>query len=88
MTATDQTRRMELKKLNALEGVDFNREFQIGILKNIERLMPKETRRHKPNWVIVMDYLLAHTSRGGSTSAYEHCGYLGIDPDGKTFYNQ
>jgi hypothetical protein len=36
-----------------------SKEFQLGILRNIEREMPRQKRKHTLNWVIVQDYLLA-----------------------------
>jgi hypothetical protein len=65
-----------------------SKEFQLGILRNIEREMPRQKRKHTLNWVIVQDYLLGHTSKGGSTSCCIHCRWLGVDPDGKTFFVQ
>jgi hypothetical protein len=60
-------------------------EWQIGVLRSIETDMPKRKRKSTPNWKMVQDYLLGHTSKGGSTSCYIHCHFLGIDPDGFTF---
>lgn len=60
--------------------------FHLGIMKNIERNMPKRKRNITPNWKMVKDYLLGNTIRGGSTSCYQHCLWMGVDPDGFTFY--
>ena len=59
--------------------------FQLGIMRNIEREMPKAKRNITPNWVMVMDYLLGHTIKGGATSSIEHCRFLGVDPYGDSF---
>ena len=58
---------------------------QLGLLRNIERNMVKAQRQRETNVKIVMDYITAHTSKGGRTSAGEYCKWLGVDPDGKTF---
>ena len=57
-------------------------KYLIGVLKNIEREMPKAKRKRTLNISMVRDYLTGHTSKGGRVSAYETCLYLGIDPDG------
>lgn len=59
--------------------------FLVGVLRSIEREMPKAKRKRLLNVTIVKDYLLAHTSKGGKSSAYEMCEHLGIDPDLYTF---
>jgi hypothetical protein len=63
-----------------------SKEWQIGVLRNIEQNMDKSERKRCYNWVIVRDYFLMHTNKGGSTSAYLHCEWLGVDPDEFTFY--
>lgn len=59
--------------------------FQLGIMRNVEREIPKRKRKSTQNWVLVQDYLLGHTSKGGSTSCCIHCRWMGVDPDGYTF---
>jgi hypothetical protein len=63
-----------------------SREWQLGVLRNIEALMPKSRRKYTPNWKMVQTFLLSHTCKGGSTSSYRHCHFLGIDPDAYKFY--
>jgi hypothetical protein len=70
--------------MNQLSNLNVPQE-QLRILKNIERNMKPKKRKRIYNWVMVMNYLLANTSKGGSTSAHKHCVWLGIDPDGYTF---
>jgi len=60
--------------------------FILGVLKNIEREMPKAKRKRMTNIQIVMRYLLARTEKAGRTSCYEQCQLLEIDPDGFTFF--
>lgn len=61
-------------------------DFILGVLKNIEREMPKAKRKRMTNIQIVMRYLLARTEKAGRTSCYEQCHLLEIDPDGFTFF--
>ena len=60
--------------------------FQLGIMRNVEREILKAKRKRTTNWVLVKDYLLGCTSKGGSTSCYTHCLWMGVDPNGYTFY--
>ena len=62
------------------------KKYQLGLLQNIERNMRTSDREYRTNIRIVMDYVTAATSKAGMTSAYNYCDWLGIDPDGKTFY--
>lgn len=62
-------------------------KYLLGVLKNIESNMPKTERKRKSNVSIVKDYLMCHTSKGGRTSSYEMCEYLGIDADAYTFHD-
>lgn len=63
-----------------------NPEYLVGVLKNIERRMPKAWRKRTTNIQMVKDFLMCHTSKGGRTSSYEMCKFLGVDADGYTFY--
>lgn len=63
-----------------------NPKFLLGVLQNIERGMPKAWRKRFSNVVIVRDYLMAHTDKGGRTSSYEMCSYLNIEGDAYTFF--
>jgi len=60
--------------------------YLLGVMRNIENSVPKSHRRNMQNWVLVKNYLLAHTSKGGSHSSYAMCEYLGVDPDAYSFY--
>lgn len=69
--------------------IDANKpEFLLGILQNIEGLLPKQIRKSRANIWIVRDYMMNVTNKGGKTSSYEMCEYLGIDPDAYTFFKQ
>jgi len=61
-------------------------KFQLTILRSIERNMPTSKRKIIPNWKIVQDFILGNTSHGGSTSCFHHCHFLGVDPDGFSFW--
>lgn len=63
-------------------------KFQLGIMRSVEREMPVRRRKSTPNWRVVQDYLLGHTAKGGSTSCCQHCRFLGVDPDGYTFWEK
>lgn len=60
-------------------------KFYLGIMRNVEREISRQKRKHTQNWVLVQDYLLGHTSKGGSTSCYIQCRWMGVDPEGYTF---
>ena len=60
-------------------------KYLLGILKNIEHNMPKAWRKRTSNVSVVRDFLMIHTSKGGRTSSYEMCEYLGVDGDAYTF---
>lgn len=63
------------------------KDFIIGVLKNIEREMPKAKRKRLNNIQVIQRYLLARTECAGRTSCYIQCKLLGIDPDAYTFNN-
>ncbi len=76
---------MKIEERNLI--IDANEpRFLLGILKNIELGMPKAWRKRNRNVAIVRDFLMSHTSKGGRTSSYEMCEYLGIDGDAYTFF--
>lgn len=76
---------MERKSaLNVEEILSY--KFQLGIMRNVEREMPNRKRKMVQNWKLVQDYLLGCTSHGGSTSCYQHCHWMGVDPEGYTFW--
>lgn len=61
-------------------------KFQLGIMRNVEHEIAKRKRKATPNWVLVQEYMLGNTSKGGSTSCCIHCRWMGVDPDGYTFW--
>jgi len=61
-------------------------KFLLGVMQNIENGMPKSHRKHSCNWVLVKNYLMRRTNKGGSTSSNMMCEYMGIDPDAYTFF--
>lgn len=70
--------------------VDLNKAtVQMRIIRHalffMNRADAKWQVKHRPNWAIVRDILTGHTSKGGSTSAADHCKWLGIADDGKAF---
>ena len=60
-------------------------QFHLGIMRNVENEISRQKRKHTQNWVLVQNYLLGHTSKGGSTSCCIHCRWMGVDPEGYTF---
>ena len=85
---------LEMKfRLEQIESADVyklekSKKFQLGILQNIENNMNPKKRQRVENWVLVQKYLLYRTKNAGRTSAYNHCEFLGIDPDGFTFFDK
>lgn len=69
-----------------IEGISED-GFILGILKNIEDNMPKSYRARITNLKIIQTYLLGRTSKSGSTSSYQQCNLLGVNPDAYTFYS-
>jgi len=62
-------------------------EFQLGLMRILEReVITKAVRKRTQNVWFVKNLLLQHTHTGGRSSAYDQCLYMGIDPDGYTFY--
>lgn len=55
--------------------------YELGILKNFIRMMPKVYRKRTRNWLVVRDILLSDTQTAGSTSCYAKCMELGIKAD-------
>lgn len=63
------------------------KKYQLGVMRNVERFISRDTRKTYPNWRLVDEFLLRHTEKGGRTSSYIHCQWLGVDPDGFTFWD-
>lgn len=61
-------------------------KYQLGIMRNVEREISQRKRKACPNWILVRDYLLGNTSKGGSTSCFQHCHWMGVDPEAYTFW--
>lgn len=74
------------KSENVSDVISNDPKYILGVLRNIESNMSKAERKRKSNVWIVKDYLMCHTSKGGKTSSYEMCKYLGIDADAFTFH--
>jgi hypothetical protein len=81
--AYTETKKEVKDKENLIDAND--PKYLLGVLRNIERQMPKAWRKRTTNVVIVRDFLMIHTSKGGRTSSYEMCEFLGVDGDGYTF---
>jgi len=85
---------IELKgRFEHIENTDIyklekSKKFQLGILQTIEINMKKKKRERIENWVLVQKYLLSRTKNAGRTSAFNHCEFLGINPDGFTFFDK
>lgn len=77
----------EEKKESVSDVITNEPKYLLGVLRNIESNMPKAERKRKSNVSIVKDYLMCHTSKGGRTSSYEMCEYLGIDADAFSFHD-
>lgn len=78
---------MSDKRISALDVEEIlSFKFQLGIMRNVERQISVQKRKSMQNWQLVQDYLLQHTSKGGSTSCYQHCRFLGVDPEAHSFW--
>jgi hypothetical protein len=76
-----------VERLSAIDVEEaLSYRFQLGIMRNVEREIPYRKRKMVQNWKLVQDYLLGSTSHGGSTSCYQHCHFLGVDPEGYSFW--
>lgn len=75
-------------KIQSQTGDANKKEFQLSVMQNIERGMPVAKRKRTMNWALVQEYLLQQTSRGGSTSSRVHCRWMGVEPDGYSFYDE
>jgi hypothetical protein len=72
------------------------KELQLKIMQNIEReimnMSPTSKLRcwweRSSNWVKVQKFLNGNTVKAGSTSSTAQCLFIGIDPDGDTFYEK
>jgi hypothetical protein len=72
------------------------------ILRNIESKIKEDCRVEKydsqgnielkfwfdntPNWAKIQRFITYNTSKSGSTSAYQMCSFLGINPNEYSFY--
>lgn len=73
-------------EIESQTGDASRKEFQLSVMQNIELNMPVAKRKRMMNWVIVQEYLLQQTARGGSTSSRVHCRWMGVDPEGYSFF--
>lgn len=79
------------------------KELQLNIMRNIEQKLLESTKvedydeegnldikcwwENMPNWVKVQTFLNGNSSKAGSTSSTQQCIFLGVKPDGKSFYD-
>ncbi len=77
-----------------LEYLD-RKALQLQIMRNIERAVMNlhgNNELHRfwktsRNWLKVQMFLNACSSKAGSTSSTQQCMFLGVEPDGKSFYD-
>ena len=69
------------KELEEVRGIN-TKEYELRILKNFIRVMPKVYRKRNVNYVVVREILLQGTYTSGQTSCIKKCRELGIDPYG------
>jgi hypothetical protein len=62
------------------------RKFHLRIMQSVQQNIPKTVRKRTPNWKLVKDFMLGNTSKGGRTSSILHCVFIGVDPDGFSFW--
>lgn len=62
-------------------------KFLLGIMRNIEQNIERLDRKSTFNWTLVKKYLLSHTKKAGSTSSNLMCEYMGVNPNGFSFYD-
>ena len=79
------------------------KELELNIMRNIERKILEDCSvedydskgnlelkwwwENTPNWVKVQTFLNGNSKKAGSTSSAEQCLFLGVQPDGKSFYD-
>lgn len=61
-------------------------KFHLRIMQSVQQMIPETVRKRTCNWKLVMDYMLGNTSKGGRTSCILHCLFIGVNPDGYTFW--
>lgn len=64
---------------------DNSPEYQVGVLLNIESVMPRPKRNRITNVEMVKKYLSDHITKGGHITATSHCKFLGVNPHAHTF---
>lgn len=93
------TRNNELEPLAYLS----RKELQLNIMRNIERKILADTRVEEydnednlelkhwwsstPNWHKVQIFINGDSKKAGRNSSVEQCLFLGVDPNGKSFYD-
>lgn len=77
-----QLRIMQNIEIKVLQKGEF--EDEDDIVENVEL---KHWWNLMPNWVKVQTFLNHNTYKAGSTSSTQQCRFLGVDPDGKSFFN-
>lgn len=69
--------------IDYLEEKEENRkDMEYRILKNHTMILKRIEAKRQTNWIVVKNLLQQGTSKGGSTSSYEKCELLRINPDG------
>ena len=79
------------------------KELMLNVMRNIERkileacsveeydskgnLELKCWWENTPNWVKVQTFLNGNTSKAGSSSSIKQCKFLGVAPNGESFYD-
>ena len=79
------------------------KELMLNVMRNIERKILEDCSVEEydskgnlelkywwesmPNWVKVQTFLNGNTSKAGSTSSIKQCRFIGVKPDGKSFYD-
>ncbi len=88
--------------MDTLDYLD-RKELMLNTMRNIERKILEDCRVEEydsegnleiklwwesmPNWVKVQTFLNGNTLKAGSGSSTEQCKYLGVKPNGKSFYD-
>lgn len=70
------------------------KELLLNVMQNIERSINHLHKNNPlkrawgmyPNWAKCQKYLNNGTTKAGSTSSLHMCKFIGVDPDGKSFF--
>jgi len=91
-----------MENQNPLEYLN-REELLLNIMRNIEHKINEDCRvenydsdgnldikfwwANTPNWVKVQTFINNGTSKAGSTSSIRQCNCIGVEPEGKSFYD-